>query len=290
MATTELTIEAGFDRIDYGFRNADGYFIGSDTTAPAAGDQDGSGLARLLGAQTVPLSPSEAETITVLGDDEPLTQFSFDPADLPSGVLQTAVADLGLEAKAQGTQVETLGDFTIGVRQPTGSTPATLCMGFQRQAKDWTPGALGVAKRKSVWAPSVELRPRGPSDITQRQHSPEQWNIITSKSDRKPWGATFTAGENGTTSAALVPINSSYIVQLHCFVGDNSETDFYLPHVAVGTADTLKVFIDGVLQTVTTHYTVTTNSPSGKTTIAFGSPPGTDAIINVFYGVSAENI
>jgi hypothetical protein len=290
MPTTE-TIEAGFDRIDGGYNDTNGYYQGTDPlNAPAAGNQDGSGMFRLVGAQTVPLAPTEAEVITVSGDDEPLTQFSFDSPDLPSGVLQTATENLTLEANAQGTKVEVLGDLTIGVRQPTGSTPASLCMAFQRQAKDWTIGALGVSKRSGLWVPRIELRPRGPADLTQRQHSPSQWNLITSKSDRKPWGATFTATENGTTSAALIPIKSSYILQLHRWTGDNSQTDFFLPYVAVGTPTTLFVFINGELQTVTTHYTVTPGTPSGKTTIAFGSPPGTDAIINSLYGVAAANI
>lgn len=290
MPTTE-TIEAGFDRIDGGYNDANGYYQGTDPlAAPSAGDQDGSGMFRLVGAQTVPLAPSEAEVVNVLGDDEPLTQFSFESPDLPSGVLQTATENLTLEANSQGTKVETLGDLTIGVRQPTGTTPASLCLAFQRQAKDWTIGALGVSKRSGLWVPRAELRPRGPADLTQRQHSPTQWNIVTSKSDRKPWGATLSSATNGTTSAALIPIKSSYILQLHRWTGDNSETDFFLPYVAVGTSTTLFIFIDGQIFHPTTHYTVTTNTPTGKTTIAFLSAPANGAIINCVYGVAGSNI
>lgn len=290
MATTQ-TIEAGFDAIYYGFNDANGFYQGADPdSAPAAGDQDGSGMNRLVGAQTVPLSPSEAEVVNVLGDDEPLTQFSFESPDLPSGVLQTATEDLTLEAWAQGTKVQTLGDNSIGMRQPTGTTPASLCMSFQRQAKDWTIGSLGVSKRASLWVPRAELRPRGPADITQRQHSPTQWNIVTSKTDRQPWGATLSSAANGTTSAALIPIKSSYILQVHRWTGDGTEDNFFLPYVAVGTLTTLFIFINGQIFHPTTHYTVTPDTPTGKTTIAFVSPPANNAKVNCLYGVSGSNI
>lgn len=286
---TELTISAGFDRIDYGFVDSDGWFIGADPdAAPTAGNQTGSGLTRLEGAVTVPLSPSEAETVNVPGDDETKTQFSFEAADLPSGVLQVAVMDLGLEAKSQGTQVETLGSYSIGARQPSGSTPAGIAMLFQRQSKNWAAGAQGATARMGMWAPNLELRPRG-SDFTQRAHNPEQWNIVTSKTDRKPWGATFTAATNGTTAAALIPFAGPYIVQLHRHTGNNSEDTFNLPYAAVAGANNFFVWLDGELVTGGgVDYTATPGS--GTTAIVFGSAPGNGVRIHTLYGVAAANI
>ena len=62
------------------------------------------------------------------------------------------------------------------------------------------------------------------------------------------------------------------------YTGDNSTTAFSFPYLFYSNSH-LKVYLDGVLKTITTHYTVTgAESPAGGT-VTFITAPGTDVEI-----------
>jgi hypothetical protein len=62
------------------------------------------------------------------------------------------------------------------------------------------------------------------------------------------------------------------------YTGNNSTTDFSFPYLFYANGDLL-VTLDGVTQTITTHYTVTGAGVAAGGTVAFVTAPGTDVAI-----------
>ena len=68
------------------------------------------------------------------------------------------------------------------------------------------------------------------------------------------------------------------------YTGNNSTTAFAMTFPITAAGD-VSVYVDGVLKTITTHYTVTVTSYPGTGTITFGSAPATDTAILLLQNV-----
>jgi hypothetical protein len=277
------TIAAGFKINFYGVTDSDGYFIGGTATAPVAGNQTGSGMIRLRGSRTIPLQIPEPTIDTVLGDDEPEVSFEFDADSLPDGVLETSVRSNVFEALAQKTKVRTLGDLEVSVIAPANRGSESMCYLLSRRAKSWAPGTEGVKKWESVFIPRASTTPLF-TNIEQRTFTPYQYKINLSKSGRTGW-STVSTNLHGTTAAPIFPIDSDNPLYLHRWTGDAAETAFTLTYPPVSGAKTY-VFVNDILQTVTTDYTV-----SGKIlTFEAGSTPASDAVIIALAEISESDL
>lgn len=275
-------IAAGFDRIFYGVVNPSGFVIGYDVTGAVAGNISGQGLRRFEGARTLPIGVPEDEIVTVTGDNEPKVSFKFPGADLPSGVLETAVRDMDFEALVQGTRVETVGDMSVGSLAPSGATNPDICLLLMRKAKKTGPGVRGVSAWEILFIPRCTITPLG-AELTERQFSPYRFSINLSKSDRMPWGATFTTGIHGATDAALISVESDNPVMLHTHIGDASRTVFNLA-IPPKTNAKVNIYENGVKQIVTADYT-----QSGAATTHVGAPVSA-VVINTFYEVDEADL
>lgn len=273
-------ISAGFKYCFYGTLDSSGYLVGGTDTAPVAGNQTGSPMLRLEGASTAPVALADAEVITVIGDDEPLVTFQFSPATLPAGVMEMVVRNRTFEALIQGTQVQTLGDLDISVLQPTDQAFTDMVLILSRRAKSWTPSSRGVKKWENLLVMRPTITPLF-SEFQTRANTPYRYGIATSQGDRLPWGVTLIESVNGTTAAPLIVLDGDNPVTMHRFTGNNSATVFNLAYEPVSGAKT-KVAVNGVLQTLTTNYTVDTAAK----TVTFLVAPASSAIIVVFYEVS----
>jgi hypothetical protein len=278
-------ISAGFNYCFMAVKNADGYVIGSSAAAPAAGDQDGSGFLRLEGAVTADVALPDSELQDAIGDDVPLVRFDFGPPSLPGGVMELQARNYEFEALCQGTLVRSpYSTLKVTTLQPRDAALPTLVYILQRRAVTWEPSNRGVQAWEILYVPAATTRPLFKVFQT-RQTGPYRYSIAASHSDKLPWGATFTLGVDGTTSAPLVPIVSENPVYQDNYIGDNTETVFNLTYtpVAVGR---FVVAINGVEQVYTTNYTVSIVNK----TITFISPPGSNAVINVLYEVAAADL
>lgn len=278
------TIAAGFRYLWYGVVDSNGKFIGSTTTAPVAGVAAGSSMLRLDGARTLPVNIPEPSVETVTGDDEPMVQFEFDAEDLPNGTIELAARNNVFDALVQGTLVETVGDIDITVLDPKDRASQTMCILASRRARSWLAGSKGVKKWENVFVPRCTVKPLG-AEIQQRTFTPYQYSVYTSRSDRTGW-STVNINTLGTTAASFFYIDSDNpLGPLARFTGNNSAVAFTLPYAPVSGAKTY-VYVDDVLQTVTTDYTV-----SSKTlTFEVGSTPGTDAVIVVLSEIAESDL
>lgn len=273
-------ISAGFKYLFWGVRDGDA-FIGSDTAALTPGGT-GRGMARLEGAQTMPIGVGEPEIITVMGDDEPLVTFDFDSATLPTGVFEMADRDDAFEALIQGTLVEVTGDIRLSVLQPRDRAPQDMYLLCQRRRKLWGDDGRGTKAWEWVFVPLCTITPLG-AEFQTRQNTPYRYNVNLNNSEYKPWGATFTEVLNRTTAAPLMPGYSDNPVYIMHFLGNAAATVFTLEFPAASTdLDKTRVYINGV--NLLSGYTV-----SG-TTLTITGAPATDAVVSVLYEVDAADL
>lgn len=277
-----VIIEAGYDLIFYSLLDGDGYPLGG-TGVAVAGNANGSPALRLDGAMTVDLSIPDLEYVTPLGDDVPMVQFSFQSANLPNGALEVAATDLVAEARFSDVEARTVMGDSVQVLRGIANDKADVFLICQRQAKSWQAGFKGVDKRGGVYVPSCTLAPLG-SAFTQRQHNPNRYGIAVSNASRTAWGETFDATTDGASTAPVVAFSSTDPWHQHAFRGNASATAFTLAYTPLNPSTDMMVTIEGVLQTYTTHYTV-----SGKV-ITFGSPPASNARIIVTYKFSRSEL
>lgn len=275
-------IGAGFDYIYYGVVNSDGYVQGNTSTGATAGDATGQSLLRLWGAQTMPIAVPENDVTTVLGDNDPMVSFTFPSGDLPSGVFEMAARDADFDALVQGTLVESLGDTKIGVKMPSGASQPDMCLLLMRESKKWEAGSRGTSAWEIVFVPKCTITPLG-RDITQREHSPYRYSFNVQKSDRKPWGATFTDLLNQTTEGAFVEVDADNPVMLHTHIGNNSTQNFNLLYTPKTTAK-VHPFVNAIQQNTPGDYSV-----SGSQ-VQFVAAPALSAIINTLYEVDESNL
>lgn len=270
-------IGAGFRYLFYGVCDANGFVIGNAVGGPSAGASAGQGLLRLDGARTAPVAPGENEIVPVQGDDDPMVTFTFQNADLPTGVIEMSAFDQVFAALALGMTVETLGDLTIVPLQPAGGNQPDLCLLFQRRSKKWEAGVKGVKAWEGIFVPKATVTPLF-SEFRQREHVPYRYSVNANSADRKAWGATLSIATNGTEAAPIHEFEGDNPVHLMSYLANNVQTVFTLAYTPKTSAK-VYVYVDGLKKTITTHYTV-----SG-TTVTFLVAPDTDSIINILYEV-----
>lgn len=266
-------ISGGFDMIFFGIVNNDGILIGNTADGAAIGTVEE--MTRLYGAKTLPVAVKEPETVVGTGDNKALVSFQFEPADLPDGILQLAARDLVFEGLIQGTSTYVLQQQRFGVLQPGNTEPPTMCLLLLRRAKTWSKNAKGGGAWEVMMVPSCNITPLG-AEWTERAVNPYSYKITVNKAGHLLWGETIASTNLGTDSAPLIPVDSDNPIHAVAAQGDGAATAFTVSYTPVSSSRML-VFVDRVLKTLTTHYTVT-----GKT-ITFLSAPRSGGKIVIWY-------
>jgi hypothetical protein len=275
-------IGAGARYTFYGVRDSSGFLIGNTASGATAGVQAGEGMLRLDGGQVIPTSIPENENQTAIGDDEALVSFDFSAATLAQGTIEVAVRDNVFEALVQGTEVQTIGDLSVGVLGPQDQTFRDMVIMAQRRSKKWTAGVKGVKAWEIAFILAPTITPLY-NDFNTRQINPYRYSYTTSKTDRKTWGATFTDALNGTTAGSIIVIDSDNPLHVMAWRGNNSQQDFTFDFTPKSSAK-IHIYDEGVKQTLTTDYTV-----SGST-VTFVGTPSSGARLNALYEVDAADL
>ena len=283
MTARSKAIAAGAKYTFWSGLDTDNELVGSSTTAPANGDQDGAGMLRLEGVKNVPARQGDPVQVGSTGDDETLGLFTFDNEELPNGTLSNAVLDMDFEAYCLGLIKQQLGNLTfVPSGAPQDADRRTMSMIVQGRAKARDSGAVGNALYQGILIPSATITPLGRDAFQERAAGSYDYSITMSKGDKLPWGATLSNALNGTEQASYIPFLLPHPLHAWSWRGDNSETVFNLPYTPAGTTlgtDVL-VFIEGVQ--VLSGVTV---SATGKT-LTFGGAPATSAYITCVYEMS----
>lgn len=268
-------LTAGFRAFFFGVPDTNGFLIGNTIAGATVGDAAGEPMQRLRGAQVFPTGIPESEVVPVTGDDEVLATFIFSAPTLSSGTIELSVRDNAFDALAQGTQVESVDSVEMSVYQPGGQDFPDLMLLGMRRAKKAAGGSQGAKAWEIVLLLKTTVSPLF-ATMEQRAATPYQYSYAASKTDAKPYGATFTEALNSTETAPVLVIDSDNPVHFHAFTGDTAETVFNLLFTPI--ADTrVSVYVEGLKLTLTTDYTV-----SGKA-VTFVSAPVVDKRVVVMY-------
>lgn len=275
-------ISAGADIAFYGTLDSTGYFIGATGTAPVAGNQDGLPALVLDGIKNAPHTVVEPETVNVTGDNTVLGQFQFEPAELASFVLEVGTQDLTFEALCQGTLVHDDGDLSIGIIQPGAASYRDMCLMVTAEAKSRASGSVGTGSFHSLLIPSCTIVPMARDGFQERAEAAFRYKVQVNAVDQYPWGLALSAVNNGTVEGSGFYITSENRIAMHAFTGDGTETDFNLDYTpAEASGDKCLVYVNGVKQTYTTAYTVSTSTK--VLAFATGAIPASAAKIVVVY-------
>lgn len=245
---------------------ADGYLAATDENAYEG--------RQIVGMQAFNVTLPEYRRISHQGDDRVLQVDFLPPTEQATAELNVAEEDLANLAIMTSTLVRTLGEAKLlGLAtDQQGNEPDLGLLMFQQAVSE-----TGSRVWRSFIIPKARLSPR-PSGFNENA-STHNIQIAMNVASSHLWGETFVAGTDGYEESQLVMMHTQYKPHLVGFVGDATETVFSFPasKPAVSTGKIHGVWVDGVKQTITTHYTVTT------TAVTFLSAPASGANVAVLY-------
>jgi hypothetical protein len=253
--SVEKFASAGTDITFWARNSSGGYPMGATGTLANAAE---SGMLQLYGVQTQNLTVQQPRRVNVTGDDGVVAQFIFQPEELPGGDLVVGVFDADLVAQSQGIKVYTDGDWSVTGLQPEAPVYSDLTLIVNSQAKSKDSGSSGSGGYMVTIYPKVNIVPLGPTGLTSAGPTAFSHALIANKSDKLPWGTSFSTSNNGTTQMAVYgPFFSENRVTIHTHISDGSETTFTLDKTPVAAnGNKVKVYRNGTLLTYTTDYTV----------------------------------
>jgi hypothetical protein len=278
----------GLEHILYGVIDGTGYCQGSGASALSAGTQALSGLAELKKVKNFPFTPTEPGRTFVTGGGGVVSQYLYKPIELPSTEAEFAVNDHNFAALAMTQVVQDLGGFSLLGIQPGEVTYRDIMFLTCSQAKSQDTGSINTSGFYGHIILKTNCYYRGPSNNAERENKSFLYSIAANSSDRYPWGTAFTAVLNGDTEYAAFEWSFPYKPMLDSGVGDNSRVEYTLTHTpAADDANTILAFVDGVAKTWVTGAPGAGEFGVTTTALTFGTAPGTNAKINILYGVSS---
>jgi len=273
-------ISAGADVMFYGVRDGAGYFNGPTATAVANGS--GAGMALLEGVKNAPHSVAEPESVAVTGDNSVLGSFQFEPNELSSFILELATRDLTFEALAQSTLVATEGDISLSVIQPKAASYTNIIFLVTGEAQSRASGSIGTPQFETLLIPNATVVPLSRDGFAERAPATYRYRVTCNPVDKLPWGLALSDATNGTTESPAFTMNSENRLHVYRASGDGTTDDFVLTYSpAEASSDKVRVYVDGVLKTYTTDYTVTIATKT--VTFAGGSIPTAGQKIVILY-------
>lgn len=280
MANEKLIIGAGMKFGFWGLLDTTGRVLGQSSSL-TAGDQDGSAMGRLHGVKNFPTGIPDPDIVNVTGDDDFMTSFTFASAEGPSGVLEMATQDMVFEAACIGLEILDQEDFSfLALGAPKDPTYADLAFIFQRQAKSWTSGTRGSARYEGIIITKANCQPLF-NDFAERTANPYRYSISMSKSDMPPYGETFGTSVWGTEEMAFFKFTADNPTVLQTWRGNGAQDVFNFAHRPV-SAVKCSVYVEGIKQTITTHYTIDVNAGT-LGTIDFVTAPANNQLVHVLY-------
>lgn len=280
MTAPNKYIAAGTQLAFLGLVDGQGFFLGS-TSATTNGKSEG--MIRLTGIQSANPGPAEGEDVNVPGDDGPLGKIEFGPAETPAFVVSTGAFNIDLDAKLQGTAVETIGDIKVGVLQPNDPSNPDVMMIIQSKSKSKDDGSDGTKSWSGYIIPIMTAQPLGRESFEGRTAASNRIKVTTNIASRKPWGVTILDADLGTTGAPLLAFTADNPITMHVFKGDGAASTFTLDKTPVSQSKVI-IFKETAPLTAGVDYTV--NTLTRVVTIVAG-PSTAGARYEVLYEFSA---
>lgn len=259
---------AGLAAIQVGPRNSSSLFNGMAQLV-AANTGMASGMRRIKGAITAPVSVNEPNRISIHGDDGVVARFQFASADDNGFTLEMGVTDLTFESFAQGTTPYVLGTWTMGPRGIPLPTFKDLCLLLCRQSQNKVTGGAGNGY-ENMLVLSTQVLPLGDDQFAWQGDGGDRYACIANLASVLPWSVTVATAVVGATQVTTMTWFSDNPCSMDALIGDGSIVAIPLTYAPVGTAVTQVYRTDTVaIQTVSSI-----NAGSKTATIAVAAASG----------------
>lgn len=270
-------IAAGTQLAFGGLLDTFGFFNGQ--TGSVASGATGEAMWRWLGIKTANPGPVEPEAVNITGDDTTLGAIDFGPNEVPKWICELAAFDLTLQARMQGTSVETLANgVNIGVLQPNDPVYPDVCLIYQGKTKYKDVGQDGVKAWSGYIVPLCSCVPLGRAAFAERAAASDRYKVTAQVASRKPWGVTISEALLGTSGAPLLPFTSDNPIVMERWTGNGVLQTFNMTYTPVSAAKTV-VWVE------TAASTPSSVSTASKT-MTLGSVPANGARVISLYEFS----
>lgn len=259
MSGSYKSAAAGLQQSWMGFLDANGFLLGSDTSAPAAG-ATGSGMLRILGVKSANATVPERErTQSTSEDGELVYDFDFPSPNSRAFIIETALQDLAMEAKLIGKPVEAIAGGLMGYEDITNAPEYDTCIIIQSRSKKADSGVNGQKGWSGKYYPLATVQALGRSGYDERGAAVYRLSVTPQLAAKNNWGVTFRDANGVDFFARARPYSFSQPIYLHRYVGNGVLTTFNLDYAPIDVASI------SVYSSVGAALTVASVSASGKT-------------------------
>ena len=236
---------------------------------------------RIGGAVALTVTIPEPNRVIARGDDRAYHTFQLPPTENPSGELRVSKTAMDIIAMLTGTNIFGVSPARkIGLgTDKQGEEPAIVMWG-SRQAIDSDQNSAYLGQQ--IWQTYVllnALATPSPASMEDQAVGELTYSVAANDASVDEMGTAFTIGIHAFTKAPYLMVVTLGKFMIDVFLGDNAEVAFTLSQDTVDTDGSLVVAVDGVVQTITTHYTVTDN----VVTFEGASTPDTGAKVVIEY-------
>ncbi len=231
----------------WGLRDSNGYLLGSSPTAPAAGNQDGSGMLQLFGAKNFPFQPNDPDRPNQIADGGLYHTFINNPTDTPSSNLTFAADDKDFRALVQSLSVvDKAGGSFVMVQPRTPSYRNLFFMAYAPADSDDPDNAYGQGMYDGVLVLNSKIFPKGGDGYSSDGLPTYGYGMVTNYGLKYPWGHAFAVADEGSEASIALDFSWPYRPLIWRWTLDGTQTTFNLPQqLAEDSADNLLVAVNG---------------------------------------------
>ena len=290
MTTTSVkkTIGNYADSVYYGISDSAGYLNGATETAPAAGNADGSAMARLLHVQNFPFQPVDPDMPSQKGDGGVAARFINKPTELPDSDMVFGSADYDFYALCQSLKVATHGGGRFILSQAYDPTFRDLMFLVTAPAKSQEVASLNAGHWEARLILKAQAVPKG-RDAYKTDGLPTYgYKMVANYANAYPFGHAFSEADEGDVQGVALEFTWPYRPILQRWTGNNILVTYNLAYaIAEDSADNIVVFQDGVAITYAAgaptagQFGITAGTPD---LLVFGTAPTASAKIVALYG------
>lgn len=211
----------GLDAIHVAYRGSGGSMSGFANLSASSTVNTGSGMRRLVGAQTAPFALKEPVVKTIPGDNGVLDTFTWASADVNQGILELGENDGTFDVAADGVTVKTVGVYTFFPRGGTVANPGNFMFLLTRDAHGQDSATSGQSGWENELVMYTRVKPLGDEDRAHQKEGKARQQVTFIDSTVTPWGETCTAAFGVYQRQSFV-WTSTYRSMFHCWVSDGS--------------------------------------------------------------------
>lgn len=270
----------GLDAIHVAQRMGTGLFGGYAGLTAASTPGTGSGMRKLLGAQTAPFGTSETPVKPILGDDIVIDSFQFGLADVSRAMLILGANDGTFDNDAAGVSKKTVGVYDFYGQGDSIANPKSWMFLLTRQAHGKDSGNDGIAGWENELVLATQVQPLKSESKAHQAEGSFRQSVLFNQATKTYWGETCQSAF-GTVYRKSIIWASRLRCMIHVFIGDGTEDTFvmdYTPDV-VATTKAWNGTTAGAL-------TVSTVTPSTKE-VVLSAAPGSGVPIIFLYQTPA---